>query len=967
MSEAPFETLSAVAGAGDSALWRRVREVTTVGVQPPPAILDSAILESEVSPIEVLDTAPPRTAHVPQVMRSSPMPSSLRAMVERRGFGRRFDAVRIRLDELEHDLPGMDCPEEDLVFPASAGSFEELALSVDCLLQHRKQLMSRLVDRSRARRDVLVLGAGPGGLIAAIELRLRDHRVVVCEQRRAYTRNRFMGVYKEVAHRMAALGMPESMTYDFTHYRGKRGIMVADIQTFLHAVALKLGVVVYTGAVVRSMTREALREGRLELQRSAGSDAGTAVPAEAGVVRWHYDTVMRVRSGVGIRFDTVLEATGGRSGARELLVGADNVVSLRTLATETALRDPSLDSHFDDPLDHCIQIVESDYGCPPHVRRQFAAALVASDGAVPDEVPSLVSNVDASIIIRELDEVARPAGMGARIGEQELDIPRDWVIVRCPRSDRTLTRYQIEGPLPQSFQFGGRRIRTEETLPKLNPVSLLVRILYAIGVPFDAVDRRRLVDFYTLENAQGNASDVVATFVGTFRGLRLGGADPIWCGRVPGSDTVEYGIVGEALQNAWYRFGVGIDDTFAGAIRFARMFDLPPDERRADALRFEATMTSRSVQVCYHLWRVAENADQGVVGPVLTECHMERRYHADLADADLKREAHRTAEIAAVLGDLDCDGVDALLTAALEHRLDVCCGRVLELLRRLDCDPALLARAIDPMRMGLPDWRAHAVELLQPALSATQRELLAPLGGTVGAHHPPLRSEVRHDRLRDVALGHYAWATPWVRACALRALDPGSADDLVALRRAAAEPDRCVADAAAEVLGPTGAGVPGGNEGRTIPAKVEILKEVSLFRSMPHEELVGLATLLHERRVLAGEQIVGKGETGDSLYVVASGRVRVHDGGRTLAQLAHNDFFGELSLLDTEPRAATVTALTSASLLRLEQADFYALLAESPHILRSVNRVLCGMVRANLAPTVADGAADAAAPLPPHA
>src|SRR5262249_29699741 len=150
------------------------------------------------------------------------------------------------------------------------------------------------------------------------------------------------------------------------------------------------------------------------------------------------------------------------------------------------------------------------------------------DDVVPDEVPSLVSNIDASIIVKELDEVPRPAGMGARIGERELDIPRDWVIVRCPRSDRMLTRYQMEGPLPQSFEFGGRRVSTAETLAAVNPVSLLLRILYAIGIPFDAVDRRRLVDFYSLENAQGNASDVVATFVGTFRSLRLGGRDPIW-------------------------------------------------------------------------------------------------------------------------------------------------------------------------------------------------------------------------------------------------------------------------------------------------------------------------------------------------------------------------------------------------------------------------------------------------------
>jgi cyclic nucleotide-binding protein len=946
-SGAAFETVSASARRhGDTELWRHVRETATEP-EPPRATLESSILEADLSPIDALSEAPPRTTHVAAVSRSSPMPASLRDMLERRELGRRFDALRFDLDELAARLPALDAPEGNIAFPATDVSFDDLSLSIDCLLQHRKRLLSQFVDTSRPRRDVLVLGAGPGGLMTAIELRLRDHHVVVCEERQSYTRNRFMGVYREVAHHMATLGMPESATYDFTHYRGKRGIMVADIQTFLHAVALKLGVVIYTAATVRGLNPEALRSGRVELQRSSVSDSGAEGGTDVGVVRWHYDTVTRARSGVTIRFDTVLEATGGRSGARELLVGADNVVPMRIVAREAASRDPSLDSYFDDPEDHATQIIESDYGCPPEVRREFSAALVADDGSIPDELPSIVSNIDASIIVKELEEVPRPAGMGARIGDEELNIPRDWVIVRCPRSDRTLTRYQIEGPLPQTFEFGGDSVPTRDTLSTLNPVSFLLRVLYAIGIPFDAIDRRRLVDFYTHENAQGTASDVVATFVGGFRGLRLGGDEPIWCGRVPGSDTVEYGIIGEALQNAWYRFGVGIDDTFAGAVRFARRFDLAPEPQLADALRFERTMTSRSVHVCYHLWRVAQNAEQGVVGPVLTECHMEERYEADLAEAELRREAQGAAEIVGVMGDLDPEA-DALLTQALEYRLDVSCSRMLELLRATGYDQTLLDQAGDLMRIGLPDWRARSLRLLEPALSDAHRELLSPLNGSGRAPAASSRPQVRHERLLEIALGRPPWASPWVRACALRELDPASPDDLDALRLAAAEPDRCVADAASEMLDSAG----GEDELRTLPARVELLKGVSLFASIPHEELLGVASLLGERRVIAGERIVGKGDTGDSLYVMASGRVRVHDDDRTLAELERNDFFGELSLLDTEPRAASVTALTDASLLRLEQTDFYAVVAERPLVIRLVNRELCRMVRANLASNV---------------
>jgi hypothetical protein len=948
-----FQAVVPSAPAGDIVeIWRAIRERIRPGGGPPlPPSLDASNLEVGLSPIATLSEAPPRTMHSAPVMRSSPMPSSLRAMLERREFGRRYDAVQVDLEAIQDRLPILECPAAELEFLASDVSFEDLSLSVDCLLQHRKRLLSESLDRSRPRRDVLVLGAGPGGLIAAIELRLRDHRVVVCEERQAYTRNRFMGVYKEIAHTMAALGMPERMTYDFTHYRGKRGIMVADIQTFLHAVALKLGVIIYTGAVARGLTPEALRSGQIELQRSTRVDAGASGAAAVGVTRWHYDTVMRVRSGVSIRFNTVVEATGGRSGLRELLVGADSVVSLLTVAEDAAHRDPSLDSYFDDPADHCAQIVESDYGCPPDVRRHFASVLLGDEAAIPDEVAGLVSNVDASIIVRPLEAVPRPAGMGARIGDQELDIPRDWVIVRCPRSDRTLTRYQIEGPLPQSFEFGGKRVPTSESLEGLNPVSLLLRILYAIGVPFDAVDRQRLVEFYTMENAQGDASDVVATFVGTFRGLRIGGAQPIWCGRVPGSETVEYGIIGEALQNAWYRFGVGIDDTFTGALRFAQGMELAPAARHAEARRFEQMMTSRSVQVVYHLYRVHQNAEQGVVGPVLTECHMERRYESDLAEAGLRQEARHAEEMVAVLHEVRASGSDPLLEAALEHRLDVCCGRVLELLRSLDYDPAPLERATHAMRMGAPDWRAHAFATLDPVLSVPHRALLSLLAGSTSAHPGAPGQGSRDERLLEIALGRYTWASPWVRACALRTLDPSNPGAAEALTRAASESDPCIADVAAEVLAASHRGRdPGGTDPAryTILSKAAILKEVSLFRAISHEDLAGVASLLADRWVPSGEQILEKGEFGDCLYVIASGRVRVHDGDRTLGLLGQNQFFGELSLLDAEPRAASVTALEETHLFRLEQADFYALIAERPQIVRAINRALGEMLRATL-------------------
>ena len=933
--------------ADSSALWREVRErLRASGAGRPAAPPPASGMESGLSVIAALEEAPPRTLHSAPLVSSSPLSPAVRRMLETREFGRAFDAFAIDLEAIADRLPGLDCPEGPVVFPACDQNLEDLSLSVDALLQHRKRLLAPTVNPARPRRHALVLGAGPGGLMAAIQMRLRDHHVIVCEQREVYARNRYIGVYKEVTHLMAALGMPESMTYDFSQYRGKRGIMLADIQTLLHGIALKLGVIIYMGAVPRRLTAAELQAGEIELQRSTRGATGAPGQSSIGITRWQHDTVARARSGVAIRFDLIVEASGGRSGLRELLVGADNVVSLRTLGAAAAAQDRSLESFFADPEDHSAEYVESGYGCPPGLREKFADALLSGGEAqIPDALPCFVSNIDASIFTTRMTPTAESMGLASRIGDRDLLIPHDWVVLECRLADQSLSRYHIEGPLPQSFEFGGKRLPTRHVIDKLNPVSLLLRILYAMGVPFDAVDRRKLVDFYTKESSYGDTSDIVTTWVGTFRGVRLGGDQPVWRGTVPGNDAIEYGILGEALQNAWYRFGVGVDDAFAGASRFAEGLDLAPEARLAEARRFERVMTARSVQILYHLFAVARNTDQGVVGPVLTEYYMDEQHGTDLAEARLREVAMQGAEMLAAAVDVH-EGADALLAAALDHLRETLCKRALGLMESFAYPAELTAQARQLMEVGGADWRARAFAALEPALSPQHRASLAPLFAAPDAHAPAARERPRAERLVELALGRYGWASPWLRGCALRALDPAAAAARAALERAAGDPDPLVAETAAAVLA-KGAAAAAGAHGKYLTIdKVMVLRDVNLFRAIPHQVLAGVATLLTERWAEPGERIFDKGDLGDCLYIIASGRVRVHDGARTFQHLAQHQVFGELSLLDAQPRAASATAVERTHLFRLAQSDFYALMSERPDITHAINRALCAMVRA---------------------
>jgi CRP/FNR family transcriptional regulator/CRP/FNR family cyclic AMP-dependent transcriptional regulator len=82
------------------------------------------------------------------------------------------------------------------------------------------------------------------------------------------------------------------------------------------------------------------------------------------------------------------------------------------------------------------------------------------------------------------------------------------------------------------------------------------------------------------------------------------------------------------------------------------------------------------------------------------------------------------------------------------------------------------------------------------------------------------------------------------------------------------------------------------------------------------------------------------------MYVIASGRVRVHDGQHTLDYLDRGEIFGEMALLGPETRMASVTAVVETHLLRLHREPFHSLLARHPEMAQGMIRVLMRRLRA---------------------
>lgn len=133
------------------------------------------------------------------------------------------------------------------------------------------------------------------------------------------------------------------------------------------------------------------------------------------------------------------------------------------------------------------------------------------------------------------------------------------------------------------------------------------------------------------------------------------------------------------------------------------------------------------------------------------------------------------------------------------------------------------------------------------------------------------------------------------------------------------------------------------------PSAIDVLRGIPMFQHLAPEDLAGLAGLLRERRFPKGAIIVTQGDPGDALFLIGEGQVKVavfaEDGREViLSVLAAGGFFGEMALLDDQPRSAHVIAMSDSALLQLRRDDFRTRLRASPELgialLRELSRRL---------------------------
>jgi len=128
--------------------------------------------------------------------------------------------------------------------------------------------------------------------------------------------------------------------------------------------------------------------------------------------------------------------------------------------------------------------------------------------------------------------------------------------------------------------------------------------------------------------------------------------------------------------------------------------------------------------------------------------------------------------------------------------------------------------------------------------------------------------------------------------------------------------------------------------------KVIFLQDIDVFKKVRVEDLEHLATIAEERSFLADETLYEMNESADSLYLVISGKVRLHRNGEEIGVVGAREAVGTWSLFDTQPRVATATAVQETDTLCIVREDFYDLLSDHVRIAEAVLRSLARRLRA---------------------
>jgi CRP-like cAMP-binding protein len=127
--------------------------------------------------------------------------------------------------------------------------------------------------------------------------------------------------------------------------------------------------------------------------------------------------------------------------------------------------------------------------------------------------------------------------------------------------------------------------------------------------------------------------------------------------------------------------------------------------------------------------------------------------------------------------------------------------------------------------------------------------------------------------------------------------------------------------------------------------KIDFLKKVPLFSNLSQRHLGEIAKHADQVRVETGKVLAQQGKTGWEFIFIVEGKARVEKDGKVIRQLSGGNFFGEIAMIDGEPRTATVIAESDMTLLVVHKTSFNHLLDTIPGLQKKILISLCEYLR----------------------
>ena len=279
---------------------------------------------------------------------------------------------------------------------------------------------------------------------------------------------------------------------------------------------------------------------------------------------------------------------------------------------------------------------------------------------------------------------------------------------------------------------------------------------------------------------------------------------------------------------------------------------------------------------------------------------------------------------------------DSLHSKAREHSL-----RALEAISLLGEHEALLL-SIENLQSKDSTQRANAFETLD-SVGAGWREIIQPLTALwdeSNENDSPAKLDSRIEVVNLTTLLNDS--DDWLRACAAYAAQHESSLSTTLKQLAESDSNAFVRETAR-----------GGTMDTLVTLsmmdRILFLRRVPLFAELSPADLKQVAAIAEEILFTDGDALAHQGESGDAMFIIASGEVKVTAARDQveveLARRKPGEYVGEMSIISREPRIATLKAIGEVRVLCIDQKSFEGLLRERPDVSLAVMQVLCARLK----------------------